>query len=107
MKWKFLFMNLFLLYINKFYIKIESLKYVFILNIIYNINNSQITFKNNIKIYLILSIYNINSILFKKIKEKNYIILENIPSLIYLINFIQILLFSICILLTKFLNFIL
>ena len=100
-------MNLFLLYINKFYIKIESLKYVFILNIIYNIYDLQITFKNNIKIYLILSIYNINSILFKKIKEKNYIILENIPSLIYLINFIQILLFSICILLTKFLNFIL
>ena len=100
-------MNLFLLYFNKFYIKIESLKYVFILNIIYNINNLQITFKNNIKIYLILSSYNINSILFKKIKEKNYIILEDIPSLIYLINIIQILLFVICILLTKFLNFIL
>ena len=100
-------MNLFLLYFNKFYIKIESLKYVFILNIFYNINNFQISFKNNIKLYLIISIFNINSILFKKIKEKNYIILENIPSLIYLINFIQILLLSICILLTKFLNFIL
>ena len=100
-------MNLFLLYFNKFYIKIESLKYVFILNIFYNINNFQISFKNNIKLYLIISIFNINSILFKKIKEKNYIILEDIPSLIYLINIIQILLFVICILLTKFLNFIL
>ena len=99
-------MNLFLLYFNKFYIKIESLKYVFILNIFYNINNFQISFKNNIKLYLIISIFNINSLLFKKIKEKNYIIFENIPSLIHLTKFIQILLIFICILLTKFLNFI-
>ncbi len=107
MKWKFLLMNLVLLCFNQFYIKIKSLKYVFFLNIICNIGNFQISFKKNIIIYLIISTFNTSSIIIKKIKEKNYIILENIPSLIYLIYFIQILLVCLCDLLIIFLNFIL
>ena len=106
MKWKFFLMNLFLLVFNKFYFKNETLKRVILINILFNIVNIQVSFKINIKIFLFLSSLKLNSVIFKKINEKNYKLLENIPQIINLIYIVQILITFIILLLIDFLDFI-
>ena len=106
MKWRFFLMNLFLLVFNKFYFKNETLKRVILINILFNIVNIQVSFKINIKIFLFLSSLKLNSVIFKKINEKNYKLLENIPQIINLIYIVQILIFFISLLLIDFLDFI-
>jgi len=106
MKWKFFLMNLFLLVFNKFYFKNETLKRVILINILFNIADIQVSFKINIKIFLFLSSLKLNSVIFKKINEKNYKLLENIPQIINLIYIVQILITFIILLLIDFLDFI-
>ena len=106
MKWKFFLMNLFLLVFNKFYFKNETLKRVILINILFNIVNIQVSFKINIKIFLFLSSLKLNSVIFKKINEKNYKLLENIPQIINLIYIVDILITFIILLLIDFLDFI-
>ena len=106
MKWKFFLMNLFLLVFNKFYFKNETLKRVILINILFNIVNIQVSFKTNLKIFLFVSSLKLNSVIFKKINEKNYKLLENIPQIINLIYIAQILIDFIILLLIDFLDFI-
>ena len=106
MKWKFFLMNLFLLVFNKFCFKNETLKRVILINILFNIVNIQVSFKINIKIFLFVSSLKLNSVIFKKINEKNYKLLENIPQIINLIYIVQILITFIILLLIDFLDFI-
>ena len=106
MKWKFFLMNLFLLVFNKFYFKNETLKRVILINILCNIADIQVSFKNNIKIFLFLSSLKLNSVIFKKINEKNYKLLENIPQIINLIYIVDILIYFITLYLIEFLDFI-
>ena len=106
MKWKFFLMNLFLLVFNKFYFKNETLKRVILINILFNIVNIQVSFKINLKIFLFVSSLKLNSVIFKKINEKNYKLLENIPQIINLIYIVQILIYFITLLLIDFLDFI-
>ena len=106
MKWKFFLMNLFLLVFNKFYFKNETLKRVILINILFNIADIQVSFKINLKIFLFVSSLKLNSVIFKKINEKNYKLLENIPQIINLIYIAQILIDFIILLLIDFLDFI-
>ena len=99
-------MNLFLLVFNKFYFKNETLKRVILINILFNIVNIQVSFKTNLKIFLFVSSLKLNSVIFKKINEKNYKLLENIPQIINLIYIAQILIDFIILLLIDFLDFI-
>lgn len=106
MKWKFFLMNLFLLVFNKFYFKNETLKRVILINILCNIADIQVSFKTNLKIFLFVSSLKLNSVIFKKINEKNYKLLENIPQIINLIYIVDILITFIILLLIDFLDFI-
>lgn len=106
MKWKFFLMNSFLLFFNYFCFKNETLNKVIFCNILFNIIGIQFSFKINLKLFLFLSSFQFNSVIFKKIKEKNYKLLENIPPIINLIYIIQILITFIIFLLVDFLDFI-